>query len=522
VEENLKQLEIDFNSCESADPRLLSVGEIYDLASPDVLRKIEEDRRYERKPAKIHQKELGTYVAMYANTPPDGGIVAIGVSDSGEFEGCKTLTQTQINRLEQTAYSQCSDARCETMQLQITNNKGDQDFLILFRVFYRQDKVVKTNGGEAYVRRGDSKHKLTDEEVREHERDKGQVQFEQEPCGLAYPDDFEAELINDWCEKVRSARKLDESKPNDKVLSLFNLGKHERNVFVANNACAILFSKNPTSVIPGCKIRFLRFEGEEMGTGDEFNPVKDEMLRGRIPELILEAEKLLESQLRNFTRQRSDGRFFTIPEYPKQAWYEAIVNACVHRSYGLRNVPIFVRMFADRLEITSPGSFPPMVTPSNIYDSHIPRNPNVMEAMWYLDFVKCANEGTKRMRNEMKKMELPDPEFRQDQGDHLSVLVTLRNKYKQRKVWLDADAAAVVGAKIFATLTDHERQVINYLAEFEKVSVSQVQRLTALSWPAARKLLDGLMNSGILDHIHKEGADRDPAARFILRQSRRP
>lgn len=516
-----EQLLFNFDVCEKADPKLLSVDEIYSNADQELLTEIEEGRRYERKPRGIHQKELGTYVSMFANSPPDGGIIAVGVTDDGAFKGCKELTQTQINRVEQTAYSQCSDARCETKHVKVVNDKGEQDFVILLRTFYRQDKVVKTNGGEAYIRRGDSRHKLTIDEVRELERDKGQVQFEQEPCNLAYPDDFEIPLIHQWCSKVRASRRLEDETSDTKILSLFNLGKHEGDLFIPNMACAMLFSKNPTQVVPGCKIRFLRFEGEEMGTGDAFNPVKDEILRGRVPDLILQVEQILESQLRNFTRQATDGRFFTSLEYPKRAWYEAIVNACVHRSYGLMNAPIFVRMFDDRLEVASPGSFPPLVTPENIYNSHIPRNPNLMEAMWYMDFVKCANEGTKRMRNEMRKMELPEPEFYQHQGDHLSVLVTLRNKYKQRKVWLDADAAAVVGERIFTTLDERERQVINYLAEFEKISVSQTQRLTALSWPAAKKLLDGLVEQLILEHIHKEGKERDPAARFILRQSRK-
>ncbi len=72
-----------------------------------------------------------------------------------------------------------------------------------------------------------------------------------------------------------------------------------------------------------------------------------------------------------------------------------------HRSYGLRNMNIFIKMFDDRLVIESPGAFPPFVTPDNIYDSHHPRNPHLMNALYFLDFVKCANEGTRRMRDMM-------------------------------------------------------------------------------------------------------------------------
>jgi hypothetical protein len=109
----------------------------------------------------------------------------------------------------------------------------------------------------------------------------------------------------------------------------------------------------------------------------------------------------LESQLRTFSPLDKKMKFFPQPEYPKPAWYEAIVNACVHRSYGngMKTMPIFVKMFDDRLVIESPGAFPAFVTPENIYESHIPRNPWLMDALFYIGYVQCAHEGTRRIRD---------------------------------------------------------------------------------------------------------------------------
>jgi Fic family protein len=76
---------------------------------------------------------------------------------------------------------------------------------------------------------------------------------------------------------------------------------------------------------------------------------------------------------------------------------------------------------------------------------------------------------------------------------------------------------AGVGAKIFGRLSSEEKLIVNYLAEFEKISVSQTQRLTGFSWPAARTALGRLVEIGILDHIHKKGAKSDPGARFVLK-----
>jgi ATP-dependent DNA helicase RecG len=91
-------------------------------------------------------------------------------------------------------------------------------------------------------------------------------------------------------------------------------------------------------------------------------------------------------------------------------------------------------MFDDRLEILSPGSFMPFVTATNIYTVlSVPRNPILMGALRYLDLVKLAREGTRRMKATMDEMGLPAPEFRSSREVGTHVTVILRNKIKQRK-----------------------------------------------------------------------------------------
>jgi ATP-dependent DNA helicase RecG len=72
--------------------QLLSVDEIYHKADGRMLVELKEDRRIERKPAKIHARELGEYFSMWANTAPDGGIMALGVENDGAFSGCALLS----------------------------------------------------------------------------------------------------------------------------------------------------------------------------------------------------------------------------------------------------------------------------------------------------------------------------------------------------------------------------------------------------------------------------------------------
>ena len=324
--------------------QLLSVDEIYQVATQELLEKIREDRRLERKPSGIHARSLGDYFSIYANTAPDGGLIVIGIENDGAFSGCSKLSQDQLNNLERTGDVFCPDARYDIKRIQAIRNDGVEDFIILFRVFYRTDKLVRTVGGDAFVRVGESKKKLSSEEAREMEIDKGQVDLEQEPCGLSYPNDFDMDLVRQFSTFYKANRGISEEITTEEILELRHLGKLQHGEFIANVACALMFAKDPASRFPGCKIRFLRFDGEIEGTGEKFNAVKDIWIdQGSIPKQIVEAERVMDAQIRDFSRLGADGIFYTAPEYPKTAWYEAIVNACVHRSYGLRNMNIFIK-----------------------------------------------------------------------------------------------------------------------------------------------------------------------------------
>jgi ATP-dependent DNA helicase RecG len=501
---------------------LLTPKEIFDSCDESLLRQFHEDSRLEKKPSTIHPKELGEYFSMWANTQPNGGIIVVGINKDKTFEGCTQLSSNRLNKIEQTPDTYCPDAEYKIKRISIKRDKdNNEDFIIVFWVNYHRTRLIATTDGRVFVRIGSSKKEVKGEALSHLRAEKGEISFERESCNLPYPQDFDTRAIEEFVETVRNARRWDVSHSREKILSLMHLGTiSDDNIFSPNIALTLLFSKDPRWIIPGCRIRFLRFSGETEGTGTSWNAVKDEYIDGTIPFQIQQIDQILKSQLRIFSRLGKGGKFYTSPEYPEFSWYEAIVNACVHRSYGnaMKNMNIFVKMFDDRLVIESPGGFPPFVTPQNIYNMHQPRNPYLMEAMYHLKFVKCAAEGTKRIRSEMRDMDLPEPEFKQEDIGNTLVRVTLRNNIKQRKVWVDADVIELLGAQLANSLSENQKRCINFCAENGQISVSDTQRLTGMTWPAASKMLKQLTEQGILVHDHKKGVERDPRARFKLRE----
>jgi predicted HTH transcriptional regulator len=138
-----------------------------------------------------------------------------------------------------------------------------------------------------------------------------------------------------------------------------------------------------------------------------------------------------------------------------------------------------------------------------------------MDALFYLDYVKCENEGTKRMRDSMRRSDLPEPEFVQQEVGEALVRVTLRNNHRMREKWIDSDAAAVVGPILAKTLSKDENRLINFCAEHGAIKARQAELLTGKTWQTADGILKGLVEKRIMDR--KSKYPRDPHGHYVLR-----
>ena len=89
--------------------------------------------------------------------------------------------------------------------------------------------------------------------------------------------------------------------------------------------------------------------------------------------------------LRNDKQSYQDGFFrVDIPTFDERIAREAILNAVSHREYRLEG-SVFVRQYARRLEVISPGGFPRGITVENLLDEQSPRNRRLAEA-----FARCG------------------------------------------------------------------------------------------------------------------------------------
>jgi len=500
--------------------QLLTPDQIYESNDVGLLLKLGEDHRLDYKSARRQPKDFAKELSAFGNGPSHfGGVIAAGVENDGTITGCKFLDESGLQRLEAFGSTHCSSGRFESRRVPCKNSKGEDDFLIFCRVFYVPDRLVALNDGTAFHRVSHETKKLDDDAKNELRVAKGERSFEQEVSRLKYPDDFHVDRVRSFCASIRKESGLRADISDEQILENKMLGHRTDSGFAASNAMVLLFAKQPQRDMPGAYIRVLRFEGTEQKSGKNFNVIQDRTFEGTVVDQIHNCAAFIGANLREFTHFEN-GHFESRPEYPDDAWYELLVNAVAHRSYQYRNANIFVRVFDDRIEFDSPGGFMPQVTPATIFTMHRPRNRQLMFALKEFGEVKCMNEGTKRVRDEMVEAHLPEPVFRPTTEDNTGVLAILSNDIANRQNSLDSEAYRILGEALSMSLSPDERKIVNYVIEHKTINVSEALRIMSTNiWHTAKGALNRLERRGILDFYSTK--ERDPRAHYRLaRQSR--
>ena len=119
-----------------------------------------------------------------------------------------------------------------------------------------------------------------------------------------------------------------------------------------------------------------------------------------------------------------------------KALREAIANAIIHRDYSTNTdgAYIYLRIFDDRIEILNPGGLYGNNRLENLGSDNMleVRNNTIIRLLEdTTDIVENRHTGIATMREEMKKMNLPEPEFENLRG---TFKVTFRKEKEETDV----------------------------------------------------------------------------------------
>ena len=419
--------------------------------------------------------------------------MVIGISDkTRRVEGVNAQGEEKINNFLNLPKDCCipmPEYRHEFVD--ITNDAGKPDRLILLHIKPSVDKVISTTKDEVYLRIGDKSRKLTVEEIRQLEYEKGVAHYEEEVCQYATMDDLDPELLDAYRQKIGAIHQT-----NEQVLRArqFIVKRHDEDALT--NAAVLLFGKNVRGFFPHCRIRYIKVNGTTMRTGADFNVVKDRSFDLPLLRLIPEAKRFIADQLEERTTLENDGRFHTYPEYPEFAWVESITNAVCHRQWGLRGDYILVAKYDDRLEIKSPGRLPNIVTVDNIFTTRFARNPIISRVLTEMELVRELNEGVPRVFSVMKEAGLPEPEIVETAAN---VTVVLYNGKAANSSDNPSDNHLPENLSVNLSVT--QQKILRMIAEKQYINATHAAGVLQISRNAVNSAVSVLKDKGRIVRI---------------------
>ena len=119
----------------------------------------------------------------------------------------------------------------------------------------------------------------------------------------------------------------------------------------------LMACSQPQEYLPGAFIQAVSYRGLERNADQQIDA---QDITGPLDKQIIDACTFVKKNMRVAAVKEPARR--DIPQYSLQAVFEAIVNAAAHRDYSIFASKIRLHLFADRLELFSPGSIPNTLT----------------------------------------------------------------------------------------------------------------------------------------------------------------
>lgn len=372
----------------------------------------EEDEHLEFKEARYDFgiEKLRKYCCALANE--GGGILILGVSHSQprRVVGTRAFPDLASRRSDLT---QVLHIRIDTSEVDHPDGR-----VIVFSVPSRPIGVPLRYDNVYWMRVGESLTGMTEDMLRSIFDETG-PDFSAEVCPGATADALDPIAIERL--RVRWHRKL--GREELLKLSVDQLLRDAELVAEAGVTYAAL-------ILLGTRQALVRYLGQaevvfEYRSSDASGPAQ-ERLEFREGFFAFDDELWKAINLRNDKQHFQDGLFiWDIPTFDERAVREGLLNAVSHRDYR-RAGSVFVRQYARRLEIESPGGFPSGVTPDNILWSQSPRNRRIAETLSKCGLVERSGQGANIMFERAVRESKPLPDY--SGSDAHRVLLTLKGE----------------------------------------------------------------------------------------------
>lgn len=312
-----------------------------------------EDSRHQFKRDFTNADSLAAELAALANGL--GGQILIGVSDNGQLVG---LTPQDIGRLNQLLSNAASQHVRPPLSPSSQNIQSDQGLVLVVEVPPGINKPYMDLQGRVWVKNGtDKRHVTAREEMQRMFQSSGLLQADQVPVRDTHWADIDERAFTRYFERRYKQSPQQDGLPLPTLFENLKLATDG----VPNLAGILLFGKNPERHLHVCMIAAVCFPGTKLS---DSRYLDSENIQGTLEEQYQHGLAFIR---RNLHHVQGDQGFNSLGllEVPEEAFVELLINALVHRDF-FTNATIRLFIFADRVEIISPGHLPDSLTPEQL------------------------------------------------------------------------------------------------------------------------------------------------------------
>jgi ATP-dependent DNA helicase RecG len=229
--------------------------------------------------------------------------------------------------------------------------------------------------------------------------------------------------------------------------------------------------------------------------------------------------------LRNDKQHFQQGLFvWDVPTFDERAVREAVLNAVSHRDYRLGG-SVFIRQYPRRIEIVSPGGFPPGIDEGNLLWEQNPRNRRIAEVLNKCGLVERAGQGINLIYQACIQQSKPLPDFSRT-SEH-SVWMTLHGEIQDPEFLrfleeIGRESLATFGTEDFLVLdlVHREQPLPSYLDArlqylVEQSVIEKVGRGRGVRHILSRRFYKFLGKAGI--YTRRRGLDRETNKALLMK-----
>lgn len=404
-----------------------------------------------------------------------GGVILLGVSANGSLIE-NNLAAQSIAQFIQRLSEAIQPAIIPDYEIHETEGKA----IALLHVPEAPIKPVMI-AGKCYRRAGAANVLLSLTEVAQlHFQSLGRS-WDAMICEDAQLEDIDAAKVRRFVELTNQKRRrnLEANLPLPECLEKLTLLQQGK----ITMAALLLFGKNPQTFVSHARIKAGRFKNETV-------IVDEQEITGTLFEQIEQAFAFIQKHLTVKLVIGGHLQREEVWDYPLPALREGLINAICHRDYAAP-MATQIRIYDDQLIIWNPGSLPQSLHLDDLRKRHqsVLRNKLIGSIFYDAGLVEKWGSGTNRIIEECKKLGLPEPEWREQQG----LILSLRKDRFTEDILMEQD------------LNDRQLQAVAFVKRKRKITNQEYQELVGVKKRTASDDLRELEEKNIFERVGSTG-----------------